>query len=732
MTGLIKNSVVPFNDSQAHLLAGLAVVDLRVQWAVARARANGLDPSDEFRGLYISDEQVDGLLQQGMGQHGWSMANGQSAASNGQSWSWAEQISQARTEWQAQTRLSREKGLVLRLDEMTQAFALTTEETEAFLLVLAPELDPRYAQLYAYLQDDVTRKRPSIDLILNLLTDSFSHKLRLRRLFGPNGRLTQSRLLRVDEDDKEFLAQTIRPYAHIVAYLLEDEQIDPKLTGAAHLLPQPDRSPINLPPPARVPADFLARLVQVNTIPEDNDRPPFFIFQGGYGSGRQEAAQQLAQANGQPLLLVDLQTMTQPNENTAELIECVLRDGRLHQATLYLTHWASLLEDGRLPHPILAGLMAYPHTIIAASEVNWQPAGRPYPRRVFAVSFAAPDFNGRLHIWHTHLGGDTTLDLTAVATHFRFSPGQIEDAIATAHDLAHWQGEPLSTDHLFTASRRHSNQNLAALAAKIQPRYAWADIVLPSDTRSQLQEMVNMVRQRPTVYGDWGFDRKLALGKGLSALFAGESGTGKTMSADIMAGELGLDLYKVDLSLLVSKYIGETEKNLDRIFTEAATSNAILFFDEADAIFGKRSEVKDSHDRYANIEISYLLQRMEAYDGVVILATNLRANLDEAFTRRLHFAIEFPFPEAADRERIWQVNFPPETPLAPDLDFTLLAARYPITGGNIRNIILAAAFLAAEGQQPVSMAHLLHATRREYQKIGRLVEDRLFTLPERR
>jgi SpoVK/Ycf46/Vps4 family AAA+-type ATPase len=241
-----------------------------------------------------------------------------------------------------------------------------------------------------------------------------------------------------------------------------------------------------------------------------------------------------------------------------------------------------------------------------------------------------------------------------------------------------------------------------------------------------LQEMVNMVRQRPLVYGQWGFDRKLALGKGLNALFAGESGTGKTMAADIMAGQLGLDLYKIDLSTLVSKYIGETEKNLNRIFTEASTSNAILFFDEADAIFGKRSEVKDSHDRYANIEISYLLQRMEAYDGVVILATNMRSNLDEAFTRRLHFIIEFPFPEARDREIIWQVNFPPETPVAPDVDLTLLADRFRLAGGNIRNIIMAAAFLAAEGGESVAMAHLLHATRREYQKMGRLIDESLF------
>ena len=212
----------------------------------------------------------------------------------------------------------------------------------------------------------------------------------------------------------------------------------------------------------------------------------------------------------------------------------------------------------------------------------------------------------------------------------------------------------------------------------------------------------------------------------VNILISGGTGTGKTMAADIMAGELELDLYKIDLSLLVSKYIGETEKNLNKVFTEAETSNAIIFFDEADAIFGKRSEVKDSHDRYANVEISYLLQRMEAYDGVVILATNMRANLDEAFTRRLHFIVEFPFPEAPDREVIWKVNIPSETPVAEDIDFRLLGERYRVAGGNIRNIIMAAAFLAADDGQVVSMNHLFHAARREYQKIGRLIDESLF------
>ena len=279
---------------------------------------------------------------------------------------------------------------------------------------------------------------------------------------------------------------------------------------------------------------------------------------------------------------------------------------------------------------------------------------------------------------------------------------------------------------LYAASRLQSNRKLATLARKITPHYSWDDIVLPVDRLRQLQEITNTVKYRARVYDEWGFDRKLALGKGLNVLFAGPSGTGKTMAAEIMAQELGLDLYKIDLSTVVSKYIGETEKNLARIFEEAETSNAILFFDEADALFGKRSEVRDSHDRYANIEISYLLQKMEEYEGVVILATNLRKNMDDAFVRRMHFTVEFPFPDERHRLGIWEKILPAEMPRSTDLDFGFMARRFELTGGNIRNIALASAFLAANDGQVVEMGHLLRATQREYQKMGKVVTEREF------
>jgi SpoVK/Ycf46/Vps4 family AAA+-type ATPase len=226
-------------------------------------------------------------------------------------------------------------------------------------------------------------------------------------------------------------------------------------------------------------------------------------------------------------------------------------------------------------------------------------------------------------------------------------------------------------------------------------------------------------KYRYLVYGQWGFERKLSLGKGLNVLFSGPPGTGKTMAAEVMANELQLDLYKIDLSQVVSKYIGETEKNLDRIFNAAQSANAILFFDEADALFGKRSEVKDAHDRYANIEVGYLLQKMEEYEGVAILATNLRQSMDEAFLRRLQIIVEFPFPDEAERQRIWAVIFPEEAPLGEDVEFEVLAKAIKLAGGNIKNIGLSAAFYAAGEGKIIQMRHLIEAARREYQKLGR-------------
>jgi SpoVK/Ycf46/Vps4 family AAA+-type ATPase len=284
-----------------------------------------------------------------------------------------------------------------------------------------------------------------------------------------------------------------------------------------------------------------------------------------------------------------------------------------------------------------------------------------------------------------------------------------QDALAQAADDAD------VADRVWAASRSQARPRLDDLAQRIEPAATWDDLVLPPPILAQLHEIEHHVAHRATVYERWRFAERVTRGLGISALFAGPSGTGKTMAAEVLANSLQLDLYRIDLSSVVSKYIGETEKNLRRVFDAAEQGGAILFFDEADALFGKRSEVKDSHDRYANIEINYLLQRMEQYRGLAILATNMKGNLDSAFLRRIRFVVNFPFPDTAQRLEIWKRIFPaPSRPHQLDL---VVLAQLNVSGGSIRNIALNAAFLAAAANQRIRMSHVLQAARSEFAKL---------------
>jgi hypothetical protein len=477
---------------------------------------------------------------------------------------------------------------------------------------------------------------------------------------------------------------------------------------------------------------------RLDTVPDLSGHPPLFIFSGPDQAAQDAAARLLASRLERPVLPMRLVIPGQSHTESLDRLRLALRDSRLLTAIPYLTGWDTpegapeeIAAHANLQTDLLTEVLAFPGAAILAGRSAWRAQGLPRGRRLLHAAFDLPEAARRIEIWQNHLAEAqakdpdlrTAIDLDRVAGQFRLVSGQIRDAMAMALDLAAEQSTPLETTHLLAAARAQSSHMLSTLARKITPRYSPNDIILPKDQIRLLGEIIDTVRARPQVLETWGLGRKLVSSTGVTILFAGPPGTGKTMAAEIIAADIGLDLYKIDLSTVISKYIGETEKNLERIFQEADSSNAILFFDEADAIFGKRSEVRDSHDRYANVEISYLLQRMEAYNGVTILATNLRANLDEAFTRRLQFSVDFPFPEEADRLRIWQTLFPPGVPRADDIDLGLLAHRFRLAGGSIRNILVGAAYLAAADGGKVNMAHLLHSTRRELQKMGRLVGE---------
>jgi hypothetical protein len=581
------------------------------------------------------------------------------------------------------------------LTSLAAHHGLSAFEADALLVALAPDIDLRYERLYAYLQDDVTMKRPTVDLILNLLCSSADEKLARRAIFQAEAPLLRESLVRLDGDETTpLLRRVVDVDDQIVRWVLGIGGLDLRLADCCELGPAPAGEPHSGGTDIRL------------------------YFRGRAGAGRRAAAEGLAEANGRPLLAVNAERLP---DGTARRL---MREAALHGALLYVDRTDALAERPREIAALLTEVEGHAGPVVFAGEAAWiAPADAPTVG-VHTVTFEPPDAPSRRNLWAALLeqqgavlAGD---EVDALAGRFRFTASQIAAAVADAAATARWRGDdaPGLAD-LFASARARTGHALGGLAKKVDPVHRLDDIVLPDDALSQLRELCGRVVHRDRVLVEWGFAGKLSLGRGVSALFAGPPGTGKTMAAEIIANELGIDLYRIDLAGVVSKWIGETEKNLDGIFAAAEDANAILFFDEADALFGKRSGVKDSHDRYANVEVSYLLQKMEEYEGVAILATNKLDHLDEAFLRRIGYVVRFPFPEAEERLRIWAGIWPEAIPLGDDLDWRSLAREHLFSGAEIKNVALAAAFLAAETGEPVTMDAVLHAVRREYEKAGR-------------
>ncbi|HEX6674948.1 MAG TPA: ATP-binding protein [Actinomycetes bacterium] len=606
---------------------------------------------------------------------------------------------------------------------LRDAFGLGSFDADLLLVALAPELDLRYERVYGFLQDDVTKRRPTVDLALNLLCSTAGDKLARRAHFAPAAPLLRRGLLHLVADPQEveppLLARYLKVDDQVVRWLLGEPGLDGRLAPFAQLLQACEADELSLP------ADRRRALPAACAQAWRRGEPLRLYFRGRAGTGRRRAAETLAAVSGASMLVARLGEALAAGADVAEILRLAFREAWYRDALLYLEGMDELRAEAAQPalDLLLAELARHAGVAVLSGTRPWTPAATG-PLGIVTVDFPVHGFAERRRRWRDAAAADGVAlrrsDLDVLASRFRLTSRQIADAARSATVAASLRagGGPGLPD-LMAAARAQAGHGLAALAVKHQPMAAFDDLVLPEDELQQLRELCWRVAHRERVLDEWGFAGRSALGRAVSVLFTGPSGTGKTMGAEIVAGELGLDLYRIDLSRVVSKYVGETEKNLDRVFTAAEDANAILFFDEADALFGRRSEVHDAHDRYANVEVAYLLQKMEEYDGLAILATNRRDNLDDAFARRLAFTVHFPFPDEASRRRIWAGVWPPRTPLADDLDLDLLARELNVSGGSIRNIALAAAFLAAEAGDAVGMAHLLHAARREYQKLGR-------------
>ena len=583
------------------------------------------------------------------------------------------------------------------------AFGLSSFESGVLLLCAGAELDLAFGPLIAAGHGDAARTAPTFGLALSAFADGHWSAL------TPGAPLRYWRLVEVGAGPS-LLASPLRLDERVLHALLGLGALDEQLAGFVHRVPPSDDP---LAPSHRRQADQAAAAWTAAASPL-----PVGELCGRGGPGEKRAlASATAARLGLALHVLDAHALPTTPHELDVLLRLWAREATLSASALLLD--ADGLDASEAPRAaaVRQALEHAPGPVLVAAPERQRRLVRPR----ISLDVEPPTTGEQRDLWREALGpAGRTLNgaVDRLATHFTLGAPAIRAAARGGVENGEDGG---LADRLWDACRAAARPRLDDLAQRIEPAAAWADLVLPDRQIQTLHDIVAHVRHRMRVYETWGFAAKSARGLGISVLFAGPSGTGKTMAAEVLARALRLDLYRIDLSRVVSKYIGETEKNLARVFDAAEAGGAVLLFDEADALFGKRSEVKDSHDRYANIEVSYLLQRMESYRGLAILTTNLKDSLDDAFLRRLRFAVTFPFPDAALRAEIWRRAFPAATPTE-GLDVDALA-RLNVTGGNIRNVALGAAFLAADADEPVRMGHLLRAARAEVVKLDRPLSD---------
>jgi hypothetical protein len=676
--------------SLGYLLRRVGLVEDRIRSLVLHRRADDPAPDDPFRGLYVTEEVVDQLLAQAQDP---PRADGQ-----------------VRATIEAEADAAIAAGAALRLRDLAFSAGLTELDVELLMICLVPDLDSRFERLYGYLNDDVTRRRATIGLALALADVSAASSAARARLL-PGAPLIDRELVTVEDADRPFLTRALRVPDRVTAHLLGDDAVDPALIG---LLTDPlpfesDQS------------SAMARAVAAG-------QRLIYVREVGIGIGPSVAAAALL-ANNRPVLGIDL-GRTAAGRDPRQAIAVAGREALLRGAGVVAGPVEALSQGHQEALRLLADL---PVPVAVIGAATWDPQWTDSVPLVLDAPTLTPA--ERIVLWMREIGRESVgadntpadaRDTSVIPTHFVLGPGQVARAVRAAAAAALVGTGAITADDLRRGARAQNAAGLERLARRVEPAVGWSDIVLPEASRSQLRDLASRARNRDQVLVEWKMRKGGGRGRGVTALFAGDSGTGKTMSAEVIAGELGLDLYTVNLATVVDKYVGETEKNLERIFTEAGGVNAVLLFDEADAIFGKRSEVRDAHDRYANIESAYLLQRMETFDGLAILATNLRSNIDDAFTRRLDMIIDFPAPDETSRLAIWRQCLRPPVPCADGLDLTFCATAFTLSGGNIRSAATTAAYLAAGNNGVIGMPELISAIQQEYRKLGRLVLEREF------
>jgi hypothetical protein len=597
------------------------------------------------------------------------------------------------------------EGPPFALDLVCTAFGLSPFERDVLLLCAGPELDTKFRALVAAAQGDGRRTSPTFSLALAALPAAHWSAL------APSAPLRYWRLIELGSSDM-VTAAPLRIDERILHFLAGVDYLADRLQPVAQRVePEPELPPSHFALARRI-VDAWSR-----EVPDHLRR--IIVLCGDDAQGKRAVAAAACAEVGLQVHMIcaaDIPALAAERQSLARLWE---REAILSRSALLVeADGADDTEQTRSLIPFLETVQGF---LLISRRDPLLPLSKRTPIR-FEVN--KPSAREQQDLWVNALGPialHLNGEVDRVLAQFNLSAAAIRATCAEVRQRAAGRDGSSLEGGLWELCRAQTRPRLDDLAQRLRPVAGWDDLVLPEEQRRVLREIAAQVRQRFKVYEAWGFSSKCNRGLGISALFTGASGTGKTMAAEVLARELALDLYRIDLSAVVSKYIGETEKNLRRIFDAAEDGGVLLLFDEADAIFGKRSEVKDSHDRYANIEVSYLLQRTEAYRGLAILTTNMKDALDAAFLRRIRFVVQFPFPDSAQRAEIWRRIFPAAS-LTEGLDAKKMAL-LNVPGGSIRNIALNAAFLAAEDEQPVRMSHVLRATRTEYSKLEKPLTD---------
>ncbi|HCH66799.1 MAG TPA: hypothetical protein DFR83_28610 [Deltaproteobacteria bacterium] len=667
--------------------------DLLLLRAVRRQRARpAMRAKGQFWGSVITDDEVDALLQ----AHGEidlppNLTDGLETAVN------------------MSARLR--DDMTGRFGRFRDCFQLDGDDADLVLLALAPEISAGYGRIFAYLNDNLNQAFLTVDLASRVLRTKRTERLALQARLMKNSPLIRNRLLLLDppEGAETHTARRVHPSGRLLQWLMEKVELPagvgftPLETEGNLLIPQKTRD-------------------RIGVIERSLQKAVTIAVTGGTAGSREGVAIAIAQQAKRPLVRVDLERAKQYLEQPWDL----MRELRISGALPYVVNVLETQEDpalrvqlmqlggalATLPFPVLIG-----GTDRRAIEVL---LGEDRPS--LTVKVARTNLDERIHAWteafqRREWSEESVID---ISERFYSVGGTTIDRICEMAEAEAGGSEP-SRDMLWAAARECSRPEFMGLAEHVIPRYTWTDLILTDKVRNQLQHLTDYLAQQETVYHRWGASKVRARGFGMKALFSGGPGTGKTMAAEVIAHTLGLDMYRVDLSSVVSRWVGETEKNLKKIFDAAEGGTAVILFDEADALFGSRGETKSSQDRFANQEVSFLLQRLESFEGCAVLTTNLQENIDEAFLRRFGAVIEFPMPSPPERYKLWERAFPAGAPRGDDLDLQYLAKNFVLAGGAIVNSAINACIMAAYSGQPVGMRHAIEAVARELYKNGQQV-----------